>query len=368
MKILHVLNGFNVGGAETFVYNLLSDINNEEYHFDFLIRNKEISNELLYAECKRRKGKIFVTESNIMHPIKNYFQVNKILKENHYDCIHVHANSLIYIVPILIAKKNNIKIVLHSHSVTNNKGRIIGKILHRINQKIIHHIDMENIACSTEAGKWMFNDREYTVIMNAINLKKYKYNDQVSERLKKENGITDEVVIGHAGRFVDVKNHEFLVEIFYEYQKKNTNAKLILLGDGPLRKKIEDKCRQFHIDNKVIFKGNVSNVNEYLMMFDICLFPSKYEGLGFLMIESQAAGLPVIASTTIPKQGVITDLVYYESLENSAIVWVNDIEQILDRKRIRESYAKQMQVSEFNTEVMIEEIKKIYGNNTATKK
>lgn len=364
MEILHVLNGFNVGGAETFVYNLFSNINNDEYHFDFLIRNRMINNELLYAECKKKNSNIFITESNIKHPIKNFLQVNKILKENKYDCIHIHANALIYIIPILIAKKNNIKIVLHSHSVTNNKGGYIGRIVHYINQKIIYNVQMNNIACSIEAGKWMFGDREYMVIKNAVNAGKYKYSYEVSERLKRENAIKDEVIIGHAGRFVDVKNHEFLVEVFYEYQKNNSHSKLVLLGDGPLRKAIEEKCEELHIRDKVIFKGNVTNVNEYLMMFDICLFPSKFEGMSFFLIEAQAAGLPIIASESINKQGVITDLLFFESLENSSEIWAKSMEQILGKRWIREKYAEQVESSEFSIKVMVREIEKIYGNNT----
>lgn len=363
MKVLHVISGLNVGGAESFISNLISVLDGEDYKFDFLIKEKNITNEVIPKKCKENNYNIFITDSCYKHPVKNYFQVKKILSEKQYDVIHIHANALIYITPIIIANRNKIRTILHSHSVINNRGGIIARLVHVMNRTIIKKIKMTNIACSKEAGKWMFGSKNFQIINNAIDSKKYQYNNETAQKLKAENNLSNEIIIGHAGRFVETKNHKFIIKIFNEYQKKNPNSKLFLLGEGPLRREIEMLCKELGIEDKVVLKGNVNNVHEYLMMFDICLFPSKYEGFGFFMIEAQAAGLPVIASLDIPKQGVITDLVFFESLNSSAQHWANRINLIMRERKERVHYAELIQASKFDIESLKKGMKKIYGSD-----
>lgn len=366
MKVLHILSGLNYGGAESFIYNLLLAMETEDYQFDFLLRNENVTNRLILEKCQEKHYKIWITKSYLRHPLKNYSQVRKIISENEYDIIHVHANALIYIVPILIAGGRNKKIVLHSHSVANNKGEAVARMVHNINRFIIRNLEITNIACSEEAGKWMFKEKEFRIVHNAIDSRKYQYDADVVQRLRECNDLSKETVIGHAGRFVDVKNHEFIVKIFNEYLKYNPDSKLFLLGDGPLRKKIEEQCENLKISDRVIFKGNVCNVYEYLMIFDICLFPSKYEGFGFFVLEAQASGVPVLVSNNVNRECAITNLASFVSLERSANDWAKKLIEMLQEKRERTYYTRLVQTSQYDISALKKEMQEIYENYNQT--
>lgn len=361
MKVLHVLHGLNIGGAETYLYNMITACN-DNFQFDFLLRSSNNENQAFIRECQKKKYNIFITASYPKSIFKNYFETKKIIIEGKYEIIHIHANSLIYILPILIAKKRKIKIILHSHSMQNNKGGFFGKIVHNINYALIKNIKKENVACSEMAGKWMFKNQPFIVINNAIDIKKFKYDEEVRKRIRKKYNIEDEIVIGHVGRFVDVKNHEFIIKVYERYHKKNPKSKLVLLGDGELKNSIKNMCKQYHIMENVIFIGNVNNVNEYMSLFDIMIYPSKFEGLPFAVIEAQAAGVKVLLSDKISKEVYITNLLVTQSLDSGENVWSQKLEEMAERNIDRVSYNYIVGNTIYNIEHGVKQLTKIYNS------
>ena len=128
------------------------------------------------------------------------------------------------------------------------------------------------------------------------------------------------------GRFDSQKNHTFLLEIFNECVKIVPNVKLLLVGDGEGRDKIQEKAKSLGLKEKVIFTGVRSDVPDLLQAMDIFVFPSLYEGVPVTMIEAQASGLPCVISDSIPKDCVITtDLVKVMSLSDSPCDWAKYI-------------------------------------------
>ena len=140
-------------------------------------------------------------------------------------------------------------------------------------------------ACTKHAGEWLFGKKiierkELNVINNAIDLKKFEFNEKIREDLRKEFGIKkDTIVIGHIGRFMKQKNHDFLIDVFNELIKKDENSILILIGQGPLLNDMKQKVRDLKIEDKVKFIGQVTDVEKYYNIMDVFLFPSIYEGL-----------------------------------------------------------------------------------------
>jgi glycosyltransferase involved in cell wall biosynthesis len=147
----------------------------------------------------------------------------------------------------------------------------------------------------------------------------------VREKLRREFGIADAFVIGHIGRFSPQKNHEYIIDIFREVNRRKRNAALLLVGRGELEKRIADKVNKFRLADKVIFAGVRSDVNELLQAMDVFLFPSLYEGLGIVAIEAQAAGLPCVIADAIPKEVVITPLVKQLSTKSPPSLWADAI-------------------------------------------
>jgi len=343
IKVLHILNGLGHGGAESMVMNIYGNIDRSEVQFDFLTRGENDIN--LVKEVQKKGGNIFNMPPYPKRILENYKQTEEFFKEhgNEYDIIHIHANSAIYIKPVYLAKKYGIKVILHSHST--HAYREYFKIIHKFNyKKMKKYIDMR-VACSINAGKWMFDNDKYTVFNNAIDLDKYNYNEKIRKEIRKKHNIEDKYVIGHVGRFVKAKNHVFLIKIFSEYIKQNNDAVLLLIGDGELKSNIEELVMRKELSEKVIFTGNIDNVNEYMQAMDIFLLPSLYEGAPVAAIEAQASGLRVISSAVPVESKIISENVESISLEEPVEKWVECInkynsihsDRIIDNERFADA-------------------------------
>ena len=306
-KILHIGMSDKLGGIETFVRNLYINIDKDKFKFDFI---DNTSSQICYKDEFEKMG------SNIYKVVsrkKNIFlhkkQLKEIIKDNNYCAIHFHLNTWSYVEPIILAKKFNVKIIVHSHNEWNGTN-FKTLLLDKINRKRCKNINMIRLACSDLAGKWIFENQNYTIINNGINIEDFKYTEQKRMKIRKELNICeDDIVIGHVGAFREQKNHSFLIDIFYEYLKLNSNSVLVLVGDGELKEKIKEKVNELNISNKVRFLGVRNDINNILSAFDYFVFPSKFEGLPISVVEAQAANLNCIISSKITKQIILSDKV-----------------------------------------------------------
>ena len=279
--IAHIMGKWNGGGVESVVMNYYRNIDRNKIQFHFLC--DEDSTDIPYEEIEKLGGKVIV-----IPPYQKLFKYQKelyrIFKENNYKIIHSHINAL-SVFPLRIAKKAKIPVrIAHSHSTSNKKEwkkNILKMILRPLSKLYANNY----FACTEYAGKWLFGKKvverkELNVINNAIDLKKFEFNENTRKALREELGIKDDtLIIGHVGRFMKQKNHEFLVEVFNEVYKKNQNTLLILIGQGPLLSEIKQKAINLNIEDKIKFIGQVTDVEKYYNIMDIFLFPSIYEGL-----------------------------------------------------------------------------------------
>ena len=171
-----------------------------------------------------------------------------------------------------------------------------------------------------------WKEGKVSVLKNAIDIKNFCFSEETRKKYRQELGIDDQLLIGHVGRFQTQKNHDFLVDIFYEISKKDSSAKLLLVGEGPLQEKIKDKVAGLGITDCVIFAGVRDDVANLMQAMDVFLFPSLFEGLGIVLVEAQAAGLPCVASkTVIPEEVRLTEEFEFIDLEESAQVWAERV-------------------------------------------
>ena len=129
------------------------------------------------------------------------------------------------------------------------------------------------------------------------------------------------MVIGHVGRFVEQKNHRFLIDIFNEIHKKNNNSLLLLVGQGPLQDEMKQKVEDLGLSNCVVFLGQRSDANELYQAFDVFLLPSLYEGLPVVGVEAQASGNLCFLSDDMTKETKVLDSTVFMSLNNTAEEW-----------------------------------------------
>ena len=345
------------GGVESVVMNYYRNIDKEKIQFHFLC--DEDSTDIPYQEIERLGGKVI-----IIPPYQKLFKYQKelyrIFKENNYKIVHSHINAL-SVFPLRIAKKAKIPVrIAHSHTTSNKKEwkrNLIKNILRPFSKLYANQF----FACSELSGRWLFGENAFKngkikIINNAIDLEKFKFNKEKRNEIRKEIGLDeDTLLVGHIGRFVTVKNHEFLLDIFKEIHNKEKKSKLILIGRGPLEKNINRKINELGIKKEVIFTGQINNVNDYYNAIDVFLLPSFYEGLPVVGIEAQANGLLCKFSSNMTKEAKVLNTTEFISLKETAKKWAEII--LEDYKNFkRKNMFEEMTQNNFN---IIEEAKKL---------
>ncbi len=340
IRIAQIIGKWLGGGVEAVVMNYYHHIDRTKIQFDFICDND--STNIPYKEIEELGGKVILIPP-YQKVFKYHKELKKVLKDGNYKIVHSHINTL-SVFSLFAAKCAGVPVrIAHSHSTTNKKEwkKNIIKVTLR---PFIKMVATGYMACTEHAGRWMFGDKAFDtgkvyILNNAIDLDKFKYDEKIRKKLRKELKISDNtVVIGHIGRFVTQKNHTQLIDIFNEYHKNNNNSVLMLIGQGPLMGTMKEKVNSLDLDDCVMFLGQKDTVNEYYNAMDLFLFPSLYEGLGMVVVEAQVAGLPCVVSDEVPKIAKITDRITFMNLNNSSEIWLKGIIKLLkrsDRKNVK---------------------------------
>jgi glycosyltransferase involved in cell wall biosynthesis len=316
IRILHVLNGLGTGGAEAIVMNWYRHIDRDKVQFDFLIR----SNVNIFAdEIEKLGGRVYIMPPYPSCYFANKRETTRFFKEhaNDYAGIHVHGNALLYVNVFNIAKKYGINMrIFHSHSIQTNFKYLP---IHIYNRCRINNLATDFFACSQAAGEWAFKSRPYIVINNGIETDRFVYNEADRIRTRESLGIIDEKVYGHVGRFVPVKNHNFLLEVFEKILRRDDNSLLLLVGEGELLDNVKQLAKEKGISKRIIFTGRRRDIPALMNAMDVFVLPSHYEGLGIVAVEAQASGLPVLLSDNITKDVKMTSCVDFLPLTDSEV-------------------------------------------------
>lgn len=369
VKILQIGMTKNWGGLETYLLQQFENINKDLLIYDFvnnscetdIIKEKEIleSKSKVYKICSRRKN-----------PLKHYLQWINLLRKhkNEYKGIVLNALSLSYVFPIFIAKIYGIPIrIIHSHnSGYEYRPGFLRKILITINKSILNFSATDYWACSQKAGEWMFGkNKNFKIIHNAIDTNSYKFDIIKRNNVRRELNLEHKFVVGHVGRFSYQKNHKFVINIFYEVQKMEDNAVLLLVGDTVDDESFFIECKklvkELKLDEKVKFLGMRSDVPDLMQAMDCFLFPSQFEGLGIVAIEAQTAGLRCYLSDIIPEEVKITDLVNFISLNESPKTWADKI--LENRNYKRKDMTEKIKAGGYDIKTEIRKVEQFYLNN-----
>lgn len=312
-----------MGGVESFLFNYVGKMMNDENRFEFIFFDTvpDFFHESVLKNCK-----YYVVTSRTRNYLKYIQGLDKILKDGKYDVLWYNVCTLSDITLLKLAKKQNIPCrIVHGHNSENMGGKLVG-VLHWLHKKEVMLYSTENFACSDKAAEFMFGTKNgVEIVNNAIEVSKYKYNETVRNKVRNELNITDELVIGHVGRFHTEKNHVFIIKVLKQIVQLNNSVKLILIGDGSLKKRIISYAKEKGVFENIIFLEKRTDVNELLQAMDVFLFPSLFEGLGLALIEAQAADLPCVISNTIPDAAILTEKVVIKSLNDSPADWAKTL-------------------------------------------
>lgn len=308
------------GGTEKVVQSYFENMDTEKFQFDFIVEDG--SDPIPVQNIQKFGGKIFLVPS-CRNTLKHIMALYSIMSTQKYAIAHCHRNTLNG-MPLLAAMLANIPVrISHSHSAPYciccaKDG--LKYILRFSSRMFATHF----CGCSQQAARWQFGCN-CEVLPNAIDLTLFRFSQEKRCRLRKEMGLENMFVLGHIGRFVPEKNHDFLLDIFSEFQKKIPNAKLLLIGEGALMEKIRKKAKKLDLQNAILFLGKRLDVADLYQVMDVFCLPSFYEGLPVTAVEAQASGLPCILSDSITKEVALTPFTKFCSLNKSASVWADCI-------------------------------------------
>ena len=346
VRILNLFTIMNRGGAETMVMNYYRNIDRTKVQFDFMVHRQERG--AYDDEIEALGGKIYrmppVQPGHFREykaKIKEFFHEHK-----EYSVIHSHMSELGYYV-FREAKKRGIRCtVCHAHNAPHFKDETLiekAKDIVRIyfKNRIRKYTDHKFI-CGLEAGDWLFGKDsrdEFVMMNNAVDAKRFSWSEQRAESLRDKFGLSDKFVICHVGRFNPQKNHTFLINIFNEIYKKNSQAVLLLVGAGDLEGKVRQQVEEYGLNESVRFMGLRDDVDDILVASDVFLFPSLYEGLPVTLVEAQSSGIKCIVSDTITSDCRITGNIEAVSLEQSAESWADMVLRYADGYDRKDTYS-----------------------------
>lgn len=309
-------------GITNVIFNLLQTMDISDMEVGY-VSSSEIDT---FYEHKLNEFGIRTLRLNrsIKNSIKYICMLSEVAKG--YDIMHVHGNSATMLLEMIAAKIGGVAVrIAHGHS-TSCSMTMTDKLM----RPLFYWLCNARLACGEAAGRWLFNNRSFMVVNNGINVRKFRFNQQIRTQFRRMFQIdNEETVIGNIGNFVEAKNHTFLVKVFYEYHKTHNKSRLLLIGTGPLMKDIVKMSKELGLHDKIIFTGSVSNPQDYMQMMDAVIMTSVFEGLPLTLIEEQANGLPILASDVITTDADITGLVFFKSLEDGTVKWSSRLGEIV---------------------------------------
>lgn len=308
-------------GIATFLMNIYRNVNREKFQFDFIVFTDEKGE--YDEEIIKLGGRLYHVERPGRNLIKNMIQTYKIMKQNSYHIMHRHAADALCWSDFYLAKKAGINHrIVHSHGIHTVKTK-----MHRFFYPLMIANITNRVACSKLSGLWLYhNNLDFYVIKNGIQTSRFLFTEKLRIEQRKELQISDNtLVLGNVGRLANPKNPLMTVKVFAALEKKYPNSKLIMLGEGDLRDKVEALVKQLNVQDKVFLPGVTSEVAKWMCAMDVGIYPSEFEGFPFSVIESEANGLPLIMSNRITNEIDVLGSIVSLSLDSPPDIWAEEI-------------------------------------------
>lgn len=348
LRVLQIMGIVESGGVEAVIMNYYCHIDKSKVQFDFVMHKGGNTN---YIDAVKSMGaRVYEITPYTKNLFTFTYDIYKIIKKGHYDIVHSNMNSLSGF-PLFAAWLAGARVrILHNHT-TDTKAEGFRTVIKRTLRPFAKMFANQYWACSKLAAEWMYGKQavdsgKVTIINNAIDLNKFAFSQKKRDALRNELGLEGKFVVGHVGRFMKQKNHEFLIDTFAEVAKQKENAVLMLIGEGPLMVAIRKKVNELHLEKKVVFLGVRNDVADLYNVMDVFALPSFYEGLPVVGVEVQANGLPFLCSDQVTREILISDSIELLALNDGAEKWA---EEILSAKRVAFAETlKSMQESGFD--------------------
>ena len=365
LHVLHYVAIMNRAGEETFIMNVFRKLDRQYIIFDFLCSLEQRGE--YDDEIESLGGAIYHYSEKKIVPsttIDTWIKLLRFLKSHsgEFAAFHIHTQHAMdgYLDAMAARMAGIPKVIVHSHS-TNTLYHLNA---HKLFRPLLAKAKVARFACSEEAGKWLYGEGErYRIIKNGIDTSLFCYSEDIRNRVRMENGWSNDKIVGHVGSLTYPKNHLFLLEIFRELIKLDSSVRLVLIGKGEYEQQILKYVSDNDLNEYVTLMGVRKNVNELCQAMDIMIFPSRYEGLPVTLVEAQAAALPSLISDVISNEIDLTDYIHRASLNLSAAEWAKIEKDILDTNCPRCDTSAEIRAAGYDIETTAKELQEFYTDS-----
>ena len=338
IRVLQMIGSFNMGGSQTMIMNIYRNIDRSRIQFDFVLDHPKET--YFVEEAKALGAKIYtmplfngLNGAEVKKEWNNFFYLHP-----EYKVMHCHVRSYASLF-LPIAKKHGVKTIIHSHSISNGSGSV-AMAKNALQYPLRKQADIL-MACSSEAGRWLYGDRamksdRYVFMPNAVDLERFSFSQEKRAKARKKLGLENKFVVGHVGRFMEAKNHSFLIDAFAKLREKRPDSALLLVGEGALQLAVAEQAVKLGVAEDVIMTGNRNDVDELLCAMDVFAFPSIREGLPVTLIEAQATGLPCLVSDSITSDVEVSALIKRLGID-SAEEWAEAMLSAGERRDVKQN-------------------------------
>lgn len=312
IKVLHIIGGADIGGISKVILTYYEYMDREKVHFDIAVKSKPGHDANVF---KSMGSNIYRLPLKSRHPIKYVLELMRIMKDNTYDVLHTNEGGTGYLA-LAIARICGVnKRIVHSHAA-NGDLRFHVSVRNLMSLLLTQMFATQRIACGRAAAISAFGERNYKqhkviILPNAIDLQKYQYDAAAGNRLRRKYSLDNSYVLGMVARVSNEKNIDFSIELVERLIKLKKRIKLVIIGDGEEKERLEKSVKSKSLSEYIVFLGKKTGIEKYYSMIDLFLMPSLYEGFPVAAVEAMAAGLPVLLSDHVTDELNFAKNVHY---------------------------------------------------------
>lgn len=357
IRVLHYGISSNAGGIETYLLNLTQHVDHDRFHFDFV--HNRVGEPCFYNELTAMGSRFYAITPRKESLRKNRRELDELFGRESFDIFHCHVNTLSYVEPIRAALRHGCRVAVHSHNAGASNS-LVTTLLHRAHSATFPRDRVTPIAVSSLAGEWLYGKgSRFEIINNGIDVCRFEFDQAARDRVRAELDLQSNFVVGNVAAFLPAKNHIFLVRIFEALSDRIPEAKLLLVGAGPLEDQVRRQVAGLGLTDKVLLLGRRADVPDVLSAMDRFVFPSLYEGFPLAVLEAQVAGLPSVISEAVTDEVVITDFCTRLSLARSPAQWAQALAAV-GEGRDRRSSSREASTAGLSAEVAAERVQRLY--------
>ncbi len=280
------------------------------------------------------------------------------------DAVYVNTMNGMGFLYTDVAKRKGVPVrVAHSHNSAFGSGQAAAKaVMHSFGRAALGGSATERLACSADAGRYLFGSRPFTVVNNGIDTKRFAFSPEDRAELRDRFGIPqDAPLFGSVGRLAEAKNPLFQIRTFAEILKLEPSAYYLMVGDGDMRPQVEALVRELGLEDRVIMPGYLPDPAPVYSALDCFLMPSLFEGLAIVRIESQCARCAIVCSEALPPEAHVTDAEVLMPLSAGGRAWAEKAVAMAHMEGDRAAYATLVREAGFDADDTTHQVADILG-------